>query len=254
MLAAVGALAVLAWTLLPLLLTGLDSALDPHAMAARTVPSRGLARALAVGAGAGLPGILTGLGTLLPALTWALAGQSGPALLAVLMAPAALATCVLLSRVVVIGAGLTGSRRGRDGVAVIGVVLMLAMSMAPSLVSTAAASGYFDGARLATAGRVAGLTPFGWALAAPGYLALGEPVLAVLLALGAIALPAALLPLWERVVARVMTGPARTAGGARAYAETVVAGPGPASMVGLDTLPPSQRAVSRTGCCPGTGA
>lgn len=216
-LAASGALAVLGWTLLPLLLTGLDSTLDPRAMAAWAAPSRGLARALAVGAGAGLPGVLTGLGLLLPVLTWGLAGQPGAALLALLMAPAALATCVLLSRVLVIGAGFSGSRKGRDGVAVIGTVLVIGVAMLPSLVSTAAASGGLDGARLAAAGRVAGLTPFGWALAAPGYLALGRPVPAALLALGALALPAALLPVWERVVARVMTGPARAAGGARAY-------------------------------------
>ena len=217
-LAATGALTVLGWTLLPLLLTGLDSTLDPRAMAAWTAPSRRLARALAVGAGAGLPGILTGLGMLLPLLTWGLAGQPGPALLAVLMAPAALATCVLLSRVLVVGAGLSGSRRGRDGVAVIGTVLVLAVAMVPGILSSAAGSGGLDGARLAAAGRVAGLTPFGWALAAPGYLALGRPVAAALLALGALALPAVLLPVWERVVARVMTGPARATGGARAYA------------------------------------
>lgn len=217
-LAAAGALTVLGWTLLPLLLTGLDSTLDPRAMAAWTAPSRGLARALAVGAGSGLPGILTGLGMLLPALTWGLAGQAGPALLAVLMAPAALATCVLLSRVLVVGAGLSGSRRGRDGVAVIGTVLVLAVAMVPGLLSSAAGSGGLDGVRLAAAGRVVGLTPLGWALAAPGHLALGEPAAAALLSLGALALPAVLLPVWERVVARVMTGPARATGGARAYA------------------------------------
>lgn len=217
-LAAAGALTVLGWALVPLMLTGVDSTLDPRAMAAWTAPSRPLAIGLAVAAATGVPGVITGAGLLLPVLVWAVAGQWGAALLALALAPAALATCVLLSRVVVIGAGVSTSRRGRDRAGVTAVLAILLVSLAPALLNlgTRLDSG-IDLEGLRTAARVAGLTPFGWALAAPGHLARGEAAAAIGLSAAALALPAALAPVWERVVGRVMTGPARSSARSRAY-------------------------------------
>ena len=206
-LAAAGALTVLGWALVPLMLTGVDSTLDPRAMAAWTAPSRPLAIGLAVAAATGVPGVITGAGLLLPVLVWAVAGQWG----------AALATCVLLSRVVVIGAGVSTSRRGRDRAGVIAVLAILLVSLAPSLLNLGARLDSIDLEGLRTAARVAGLTPFGWALAAPGHLARGEAAAAIGLSAAALALPAALAPVWERVVGRVMTGPARSDAHSRAY-------------------------------------
>lgn len=216
-LAAAGALTVLGWALVPLMLTGVDSTLDPRAMAAWTAPSRPLAIGLAVAAATGVPGVITGAGLLLPVLVWAVAGQWGAALLALALAPAALATCVLLSRVVVIGAGVSTSRRGRDRAGVIAVLAILLVSLAPSLLNLGARLDSIDLEGLRTAARVAGLTPFGWALAAPGHLARGETAAAIGLSAAALALPAALAPVWERVVGRVMTGPARSDAHSRAY-------------------------------------
>ena len=217
-LAAAGALTVLGWTLVPLMLTGVDSTLDPRAMAAWTAPSRPLVIGLAVAAATGVPGLLTGAGLLLPVLVWAVAGQWGAALLALALAPAALATCVLLSRVIVIGAGVSTSRRGRDRAGVIAVLAVFLVSLAPSLLNLGARLDSGIGPQgLRTAARVAGLTPFGWALAAPGHLARGEAVAAIGLAAAALALPAALAPVWGRVVGRVMTGPARSDARSRAY-------------------------------------
>ena len=224
-LAAAGALTVLGWALVPLMLTGVDSTLDPRAMAAWTAPSRPLAIGLAVAAATGVPGVITGAGLLLPVLVWAVAGQWGAALLALALAPAALATCVLLSRVVVIGAGVSTSRRGRDRAGVIAVLAILLVSLAPALLNlgTRLDSG-IDLEGLRTAARVAGLTPFGWALAAPGHLARGEAAAAIGLSAAALALPAALAPVWERVVGRVMTGPARSDARSRAYDGAAQAG------------------------------
>ena len=216
-LAAAGALTVLGWALVPLMLTGVDSTLDPRAMAAWTAPSRPLAIGLAVAAATGVPGVITGAGLLLPVLVWAVAGQWGAARLALALAPAALATCVLLSRVVVIGAGVSTSRRGRDRAGVIAVLAILLVSLAPSLLNLGARLDSIDLEGLRTAARVAGLTPFGWALAAPGHLARGETAAAIGLSAAALALPAALAPVWERVVGRVMTGPARSDAHSRAY-------------------------------------
>lgn len=231
-LAAAGALTVLGWALVPLMLTGVDSTLDPRAMAAWTAPSRPLAIGLAVAAATGVPGVITGAGLLLPVLVWAVAGQWGAALLALALAPAALATCVLLSRVVVIGAGVSTSRRGRDRAGVIAVLAILLVSLAPALLNlgTRLDSG-IDLEGLRTAARVAGLTPFGWALAAPGHLARGEAAAAIGLSAAALALPAALAPVWERVVGRVMTGPARSDARSRAYDGAAQAGGAQAGAV-----------------------
>ena len=192
-LAVAGALVVAGWTLLPLLLTGADSTLDPRAMAAWTAPSRALARGLAVAGAAGIPGILTGLGLLLPAVSWACAGQWAAAGLALVLAPVALATCVLLSRVVVIGAGVSQSRRGREIAGLVGVLLLLGVALAPSFLQNVSLGA--DAVQsLRHVGTVIGLTPLGWALAAPGYLAQGSFLVATALTVLAIALPVALMP------------------------------------------------------------
>ena len=241
-LAAAGALTVLGWALVPLMLTGVDSTLDPRAMAAWTAPSRPLAIGLAVAAATGVPGVITGAGLLLPVLVWAVAGQWGAALLALALAPAALATCVLLSRVVVIGAGVSTSRRGRDRAGVIAVLAILLVSLAPALLNlgTRLDSGV-DLEGLRTAARVAGLTPFGWALAAPGHLARGEAAAAIGLSAAALALPAALAPVWERVVGRVMTGPARSDARSRAYDGAAQEGGAQAGAAGVSRVLPWHR-------------
>lgn len=241
-LAAAGALTVLGWALVPLMLTGVDSTLDPRAMAAWTAPSRPLAIGLAVAAATGVPGVITGAGLLLPVLVWAVAGQWGAALLALALAPAALATCVLLSRVVVIGAGVSTSRRGRDRAGVIAVLAILLVSLAPALLNlgTRLDSG-IDLEGLRTAARVAGLTPFGWALAAPGHLARGEAAAAIGLSAAALALPAALAPVWERVVGRVMTGPARSNARSRAYDGAAQEGGAQAGAAGVSRVLPWHR-------------
>lgn len=218
-----GALLVAGWVLVPLLLTGVDSTLDPRAMAAWIAPSRALVLGLAVAAATGIPGIVTGVVLLLPVLTWALAGQGAAALTALVMAPVALATCVLASRVVVIGLGVAGSRRGRElaGIAGFAVIMVLAVgsSSLGGLIgdATGEPTGLVHG--LATAGRVAGLTPLGWALAGPGYLASGQVAAGIVLMVGALACVPCLAWAWGRVVRRVMTRPeSASSRRARAYA------------------------------------
>lgn len=208
-----GALTVLGWALVPLLLTGVDSTLDPRALAVWIAPSRSLACGLAVAGAAGIPGIVTAVCFLLPALVWALGGRWGAAGLALLLAPAALATCVLLSRVVVIGSGASASRRSRDIVGAVGGVVVIGAGLLPSAVNLVAARAEEPGtAGLMTIGRVLFLSPFGWAFAAPGCLAQGQAVQALVLTLGALASPIALAPAWGRIVGRVMSGGGRVIG------------------------------------------
>ena len=207
-LGSLGALLVVGWALVPPLVTGVDSTLDPRAMAAWTAPSRGLAAGLLAAGILGIPGCLTAVVCLVPVLTWLVAGQILAALLALLCAPAALATCVIVSRIVVTAAGISSSRRGRETTAIIAFLTFLAATQLPNLIPRLIGddiAGSLE--RLQAVARALGLTPFGWAFAAPGLMATGSVLPALALTVGSWILPVALLPLWQRVVGRVMTSP-----------------------------------------------
>lgn len=215
---ALGALLVVGWTVLPLLVTGVDSTLDPRAMAAWTAPSPGLAAGLLVAGALGIPGCLTAAVCLVPVLTWLIAGQLTAVLLSLLCAPAALATCVILSRIVVTAAGVSSSRRGRETTAIIAFLAFMVATQLPNLVPRLVGddvTGFFE--RLSVVARVLGLTPFGWAFAAPGFIAEGSVLPALVLTVGAWILPLALFPLWLRVVDGVMSSPGTSHTRTRAY-------------------------------------
>ena len=218
-LGSLGALLVVGWAMVPLLVTGVDSTLDPRAMAAWAAPSRRLALGLLAAGALGIPGCITAAVCLIPVLTWLLAGQLPAALLALLCAPAALATCVLLSRIIVTAAGISSSRRGRETTAIIAFVAFLVFTQLPNLIPRILGddpTGFLQ--QLRTLAKVMGLIPFGWAFAAPGLMATGSVLSALVLAIGAWILPMILLPLWQRVVNKAMTSPGSSHTRTRAYA------------------------------------
>ena len=218
-LGSLGALLVAGWAVVPLLVTGVDSTLDPRAMAAWAAPSRRLALGLLAAGALGIPGCITAAVCLIPVLTWLLAGQLLAALLALLCAPAALATCVLLSRIIVTAAGISSSRRGRETTAIIAFVAFLVFTQLPNLIPRILGddpTGFLQ--QLRTLAKVMGLIPFGWAFAAPGLIATGSVLSALVLAIGAWILPMILLPLWQRVVNKAMTSPGSSHTRTRAYA------------------------------------
>ena len=213
-----GALLVAGWAVVPLLVTGVDSTLDPRAMAAWTAPSRGLAIGLLAAGALGIPGCLTAVICLVPALTWLVAGQILAALLALLCAPAALATCIILSRIVVTAVGVSSSRRGRETTAIIAFLSFLVATQLPNLIPRIIGddiAGFLE--RLKTIAQVMGLTPFGWGFTAPGLIATGSALPALMLMIGAWIVPVALFPVWQRVVGRVMTSPGTAQTRTRAY-------------------------------------
>ena len=218
-LGALGALLVAGWAVVPLLVTGVDSTLDPRAMAAWTAPSRGLALGLLAAGALGIPGCLTAAVCLIPVLTWLLAGQFAAALLALLCAPAALATCVLLSRIIVTAVGVSASRRGREATAIITFVAFMVCTQLPNLIPRILGDDPSDFLqRLSGAAKVMGLSPFGWTFSAPGLMATGSVIPALALAIVAWVLPVILFPLWQRVVGKVMTSPGTSHTRMRAYA------------------------------------
>ncbi|MBO3724753.1 transporter [Actinomyces bowdenii] len=214
-----GALIVAGWAVVPLFLTGVDSTLDPRAIAAWTAPSPALARGLLAAAACGIPGVLTAVALLLPAVVWLAAGEPAAAGLALLCAPAGLATCVLLSRLVVIRAGVWASRRGRETTAVIASILIMVAALIPSLVPRILeAQGAQALAGLRTAATALGLSPLGWSFSAPGLLVTGPAWAGPAAALGAWILPLALLRPWRLLVTRVMTSAGPSAGASQSYA------------------------------------
>ena len=218
-LGALGALLVAGWAVVPLLVTGVDSTLDPRAMAAWTAPSRGLALGLLAAGALGIPGCLTAAVCLIPVLTWLLAGQFAAALLALLCAPAALATCVLLSRIIVTAVGVSASRRGREATAIITFVAFMVCTQLPNLIPRILGDDPSDFLQwLSGAAKVMGLSPFGWTFSAPGLMATGSVMPALALAIVAWVLPVILFPLWQRVVGKVMTSPGTSHTRMRAYA------------------------------------
>ena len=218
-LGALGALLMAGWAVVPLLVTGVDSTLDPRAMAAWAAPSRGLALGLLAAGALGIPGCLTAAVCLIPVLTWLLAGQFAAALLALLCAPAALATCVLLSRIIVTAVGVSASRRGREATAIITFVAFMVCTQLPNLIPRILGDDPSDFLqRLSGAAKVMGLSPFGWTFSAPGLMATGSVMPALALAIVAWVLPVILFPLWQRVVGKVMTSPGTSHTRMRAYA------------------------------------
>ena len=218
-LGALGALLVAGWAVVPLLVTGVDSTLDPRAMAAWAAPSRGLALGLLAAGALGIPGCITAAVCLIPVLTWLLAGELAAALLALLCAPAALATCVLLSRIIVTAAGVSASRRGREATAIITFVAFMVCTQLPNLIPRILGDDPSDFLqRLSGAAKVMGLSPLGWTFSAPGLMATGSVMPALALAIVAWVLPVILFPLWQRVVGKVMTSPGTSHTRMRAYA------------------------------------
>ncbi|WP_127841724.1 transporter [Actinomyces wuliandei] len=240
-LGSLGALLVLGWILLPLLATGLDSSLDPRAVAAWAAPSRRLAQGLLVAGACGASGAATAVVCLLPTLTWLVSGQLLAAVLALVCAPAALATCVVVSRVVVVWIGISGSRRGQERVALAATVVYFVACLVPAVLGRFLSTSEGVEVGLRTAGQVVSLSPLGWAFAAPGLAATGAPLVGAALTLGAWLVPVLLLRPWERVVTRVMTTPGRGSGRSRTYGAPTSQEPGSFGAGALDVLPWSRR-------------
>jgi len=119
----------------------------------------------------------------------------------------------------VTAAGISSSRRGRETTAIIAFVFFLVVTQAPNLIPRILGddpTGFLQ--QLRTLAKVMGLSPFGWAFAAPGLMATGSVLQALALAVGAWMLPVILLPLWQRVVGKVMTSPGTSHTRTRAYA------------------------------------
>ena len=164
-----GSVLVAGWSLLPIILFGVDPTLDPTRFATFAVRERTLAVGLVLTALVGLPGVAT----ILLVLGTVVAGsRSVAATLAALVGGLlGLLTCVLLSRIVTAAAAaVLATRRGRDVAGVGGLLLFIVAGPIIGGLS----DGGIDRATLDSTALVLAWTPLGWAWAAAGDITLGE--------------------------------------------------------------------------------
>ncbi|MFC8923585.1 hypothetical protein [Cellulosimicrobium sp. NPDC057127] len=214
-----GAVAVLAWWIVPLFAFGVDATLDPQRFVLFGIPQRRLLAGLALAGTVSIPGIATGLSAVGVSFAW---WRTPLAVLAALVgAVLALALCVVGSRATTTAlAPLLESRRYREVVTIAAFVPLMLVGPAFGWFASQMGEGPVDGdgvRDLAT--RLAGVvawTPFGapWGLGAAVHdgawgLALGRLVVAL------VTLAVAWV-VWDRSLARALVSPPTSGAGGRA--------------------------------------
>jgi ABC-2 type transport system permease protein len=203
------------WTLLPLLVFGVDETLDPARFALLPVRARELMPGLLAAGLAGIPGIATVLVAAAGVATWT--RGVAPVVAGVIAAVLGVLTCVLIARVLTSAfSRVLRSRRFRDFATALLAVVMGSLGLGLNIAIGSMSGSGTDAAELRRqlhrVALIGGDTPFGWAWSLPGLVAGGHWVTAGLHLLLALALVAALAWAWERLLARNLTSPADLGG------------------------------------------
>ncbi len=209
----VGTLATAVWCIVPLVLSGQDSTLDPDLLAPYPLKPRDIIGGQLLGSVVGIFGLVTLIGSLMPVLAWT---SPGPALLAL---PAGIVGFVLLmvcSRLMsCLGMAI---RHKRFLAETIGAIFFLALLCAGPIVSTLTSS-LMSEEWVRSVANVTGWTPLGIAWALPGDLASGAWGLLILRSVLTVAYLAVGLWVWQSVIAyqisHVGSAPARKGGAAK---------------------------------------
>ncbi|HEX5857203.1 MAG TPA: transporter [Microbacterium sp.] len=209
---AAGSAMTIGWVLFPLLLTGIEQALEPARLSQFPIPLRTLLVALTVAGLLGIPGIVTLVAGLSTAAAWSRYPLA--ALSALLCSIIGVLIAVVASRAVAAASvGLQSSRRARElsGILII-VPLML---LGPIII------GVTDGIEGAVGTLPAIATALGWspvgaAWAVPAAVAAGDPAGAALRFLIALATLGLIFAGWRVELARALVTPASSSGGTRA--------------------------------------
>lgn len=221
-----GSLLIVGWTVVPVLVPGLDDSLEITRFATFGVRVQALVPALLAAALLGVPTLFTGLVTVAPALAWAgSAGERGgwTALTAVLVAPLGLATCVLGSRLSTALAGrLLGSRRRRQGGLLIGLGLVTVVT--PAVIGLGALG--LEGAleRVPTVAKVLGWTPLGLVWATPAAVADGDVPGAIVRATLAVGWVLFGATAWTALLRSALVSPPSRGGQVRRHADGLLRG------------------------------
>ena len=234
-----GALLVVGWTVVPVLIPGLDDALEIDRFATFGVPVRRLVPGLLAASFLGVPTLFTTLVCFAPVLAWSGHAPAG-ALTAAVAAPLALAPCLLGARLSTgLMARLLGSRRSRELGAVGG--LLVVGAVVPGVVAVGALG--IEGAleRVPAVATVLGWTPLGLAWAAPAAVVQGDVAGGVLRLVLAAGWAVVGVLAWMLLLRRALVSPPARGGEVRRRADSVL----PArDLVGRPGLV-AARAVSR---------
>jgi ABC-2 type transport system permease protein len=202
-----GAAAVLGWTFIPVLTSGVDQTVDTARLAPFPVPINTLLLALAVSGVLGVPGIVTLVASLGTVVTWSRDPLSAVA--ALVCAVLAVVTAVVGSRMLAALASRVGAgRRAREAKTLLVFIPLLLLGPIIVIVSNLLR----DVADvLPTIAQIVGWTPFGAAWAVPADVASGDFAkagLELLVALGTLVL---FVALWRWGLGRALERPARAA-------------------------------------------
>jgi len=195
-----GSALTLGWVVFPLLLTGIEQALEPARLSQFPIPLRTLLVALTVAGVLGIPGIVTLVAGLSTAAAWSRYPVAAAA--AIFCAVIGVLIAVVASRTVTAAStGLQSSRRARELTGIL--ILVPLMLLGPIII--ALTRGLRDAAdALPTIAVALGWTPLGAAWAAPAALAVGDVVGAALRLLIALATLALLFMVWRYALARAL--------------------------------------------------
>ena len=215
-----GSLLAVGWTVIPMLIPGMDDSLDITRFASFGLRARRLVPGLLASALLSVPALFTVLVCLAPAIAWAPSGR-GPLVVALLAGPLAAITCLLLARLSTqISARLLGSRRSREMSAVLGV--FAAVLIVPTIITLGSLG--LEGAleRIPAVAQVLGWTPFGLVWAAPAAVAVGDVSGGVLRLLLAVVWVAVGLYLWTVLLQRTLTSPSSRGGQVRRRVDAIL--------------------------------
>ena len=236
-----GALVVLGWTVIPMLIPGMDDSLEITRFATFGLRARRLVPGLLVSAMLSVPAVFTALICLAPVIAWGNAG-AGARAVAVLAAPLALLTCLLLARVSTeVSARILGSRRSKETAAVLGV--LAAVLAIPAVVALGSLGLEAALERVPAVAEVLGWTPLGLVWAAPAAMALGDTTGAVVRLVLAVAWVVVGLCVWTALLQRGLTRPASRGGQVRRRADALLPVRRPSRNPGLVAA----RAITRRG-------
>lgn len=206
-----GALLLLGWAVVPVLVPGLDDSLDVRRFATSGVAPHRLVPGLLLAALLGVPTAFTGMLALAPVLAWGGPDRGASRLAAVVLAPVILVTCVATARV---STGLAtralAARRAREVGLVTGALAVVGLLLVVGQVRRLGLEGVLEGVPEVAA--VLGWTPLGAGWSAPATLARGDVLAAVGQGLVAVAGAAAGLAAWAALLRRALVRPPSRSG------------------------------------------
>lgn len=194
-----GALVILGWFLLPVLIFGVDESIDPQRFALLPLPRRTLLAGMLAAGFIGIPAVVTLVVSLSTAITWSRGVL--PVVYAVAGAILATSLCVVASRTITAAlSGVFRSRRVRDLVSVVGVLLVGSVALLQLGLPSIAELATRDATERIV--DVLAWTPLGAPWAAPYDALSGSPGLGGLRLLVVVAALAVLLIAWSVVLGR----------------------------------------------------